>query len=228
MAAYYHSFYVFDKTGQSRKAVIRNYKEEDFPELIAIQKECFPPPFPQELLWNREQLLNHVSLYPEGALFMEVDGEAAGSMTALLVNHDPNKDHTWSDITDDGYIRTHNPDGNSLYIVDISIRPSFRKFGLGKCLMQSMYQIVTAHGLDRLIGGGRMPGYHKHAERLSPAEYLEEVCRGNLKDPVISFLLRCGRSPVKVIANYLDDEESLHHAALMEWKNPFKSDETPS
>jgi hypothetical protein len=25
------------------------------------------------------------------------------------------------------------------------------------------------------------------------------------------------------VANYLEDEESLHYAALMEWRNPFKA-----
>jgi hypothetical protein len=47
------------------------------------------------------------------------------------------------------------------------------------------------------------------------------VLQGELQDPVISFLLRCGRTPVKVVENYLEDEESLNHAVLMEWKNPF-------
>jgi hypothetical protein len=42
-----------------------------------------------------------------------------------------------------------------------------------------------------------------------------------MKDPVITFLLRCGRTPVGVVAGYLEDEESLNHALLMEWRNPF-------
>jgi len=44
-----------------------------------------------------------------------------------------------------------------------------------------------------------------------------------LKDPVVTFLMRCGRTPLKVVANYLEDEESRNYAALMEWKNPFLS-----
>ncbi|MFZ3591750.1 GNAT family N-acetyltransferase, partial [Bacillus sp. DJP31] len=77
--------------------------------------------------------------------------------------------------------------------------------------------------LDRLLGGGRMPGYHKMAEKMSPVHYLNAVVTGELKDPVITFLLRCGRTQVKVVANYLEDEESCHYGALMEWKNPFKT-----
>lgn len=204
------------------QAVVRNYTEADFPGLLVIQQESFPPPFPSDLWWTEEQLQNHVTLFPVGALCVEVDGELAGSMTGLLVAFDPaHPEHTWAEATDEGYIRNHNPHGDTLYVVDISVRPGFRKWGLGKLLMHSMYEVVVQHRLARLLGGGRMSGYHRHAERLTAEQYLHEVLRGELQDPVITFLLRCGRTPVQVVAEYLEDEESRNYAALMEWKNPF-------
>lgn len=213
--------YVFD----GRKPVnveIRHYNQFDFPELIAIQKESFPPPFPPELWWNDEQLENHVKLYPQGALCIEVEGELAGSMTALLTDFDPvHPEHTWQEITDDGYIRNHKPQGATLYIVDICIRPKYRSLKLGQLLMQSMYERVVQDGLERLLGGGRMPGYHRFSDKLSAEEYADQVIAGEIKDPVISFLLRCGRTPVAVVPNYVEDEESRNYALLMEWKNPF-------
>ncbi len=212
--------YVF-KEEKPVRAVIRTYEPKDFPSLIKIQEESFPPPFPSELWWNTEQLTNHVERFPEGALCMEVDGEIVASMTGLIVNFDEDDpDHSWEDITDNGYITNHDPNGNTLYVVDIGVRPAFRKYGLGKWLMQSMYEVVVHLGLERLLGGGRMPGYHKVADQLTAHQYLEEVLKGDLKDPVITFLLRCGRTPVRVVENYLDDEESRNYGALMEWKNP--------
>ncbi|MNY77961.1 hypothetical protein D3C86_2180320 [compost metagenome] len=50
---------------------------------------------------------------------------------------------------------------------------------------------------------------------------MNAVMQGELKDPVMTFLLRCGRTPVKLVSDYLEDEESLNYAMLMEWKNPF-------
>lgn len=214
--------YVFDQT-KPVKAVIRNYNENDFDELIRVQREAFPPPFPEEHLWNTEQLKNHITLFPEGALCVEIDGKIAGSITGLIVNlGDNDLEHSWADITDNGYIRNHDYNGNTLYIVDICIRPDYRKLGLGKWMLQSMYETVVHLGLDRLLGGGRMPGYHHHASVMSIEEYVEKVIKGDLKDPVVSFLLRCGRTPVKPVANYLEDEESLNYGMLMEWRNPFK------
>lgn len=219
---YRSDFYVFDAE-KPVPVTIRNYKKADFDELIEIQSECFPPPFPSELWWNKEQLTNHTELFHDGALCIEVDGELAGSLTGLIVDFDPlHPNHSWEEITDNGYIRNHNPDGNTLYIVDISVRPKFRKLGLGKLMMQAMYQVVIQLGLDRLLGGGRMPGYRQAAEVMSAEEYLQKLIAGEKKDPVITFLLRCGRTPMAIVENYLEDEESLNYGVLMEWKNPFK------
>lgn len=218
---YHNEIYVFDGQRPLR-AVIRNYKEADFPGLIRIQQESFPPPFPEDLWWNEEQLRQHVTLFPEGALCVEIEGELAGSMTGLIVEFDPkHPDHTWAEITDNGYIRNHNPHGDTLYVVDISVRPSYRKLGLGKWLMFAMYDVVIHKRLKRLLGGGRMSGYHLVQNEMTAEQYLDAILKGKRKDPVITFMLRCGRSPLKVVANYLEDEESGNYGVLMEWKNPF-------
>ncbi|MGG1553890.1 GNAT family N-acetyltransferase [Paenibacillus ferrarius] len=223
MSLYMKKLYVFDG-GQPKAAVIRTYETADFDALIEVQQESFPPPFPSELWWNKEQLTEHVTRFPQGALCVEVEGRIVGSITGLLVDSAAmaaSGDHSWAAVTDDGYIRSHAPEGDTLYIVDICIRPSYRAYGLGKWLMQSMYEVVVQLGLVRLLGGGRMPGYGKHADTMTAEAYVAAVLAGELKDPVITFLLRCGRTPVEVVANYLEDEESRNHALLMEWRNPF-------
>ncbi|AIY04676.1 GCN5-related N-acetyltransferase [Planococcus sp. PAMC 21323] len=215
--------YVFNDN-KSVLVEIRQYTKSDFPALMAIQKESFPPPFPVELLWNSEQLTNHTELFPKGAICIEVEGEMAGSITTLLTDFDPEQPkHTWEDVTDNGYIRNHNPEGKTLYIVDICIRPKYRSLKLGQLLMQAMYERVVHDKLDRVLGGGRMPRFHEFSNRLTAEQYAEQVVKGEIKDPVISFLLRCGRTPVCVVENYLEDIESEGHALLMEWKNPFQN-----
>lgn len=219
----YRSEQLLFDNGKPVRIVVRNYTKNDFDDLIDIQKECFPPPFPSDLWWNKEQLTNHVTLFPEGALCIEMEGKVVSSLTSVcsLYNSVP-LHHTWEEATDSGYIKNHDSNGNTLYIVDISVRPAFRSLGLGKIMMHAMYHMVVEKGLDRLIGGGRMPGYHKHAEKESAEGYIEKVVSGEFYDPVISFLLKCGRLPVAVVENYLEDEESHNYGVLMEWKNPFK------
>ncbi|MBM7647748.1 ribosomal protein S18 acetylase RimI-like enzyme [Bacillus ectoiniformans] len=218
---YLSECYCFDGD-KPLKTVIRNYTKADIHDLIDIQRECFPPPFPEELWWNEEQLLNHVTIFPEGAFCVEVEGKIVGSMTGLLVNYSPGDTHTWEEITDNGYIKNHDPKGNTLYIVDISVRPGSRKLGLAQKMMQAMYQTVIYKKLDRLLGGGRMPRYHQYADHLTAEEYVNQVITGTIQDPVLTFLLRSARMPVGLLKDYLEDEESHHYALLMEWRNPFK------
>lgn len=146
---YYKTFYAFDhKTPVP--AIIRNYTESDFAEMITVQSEAFPPPYPSELWWKREQLRNHISLFPEGALCVEVNGELAGSVMGLKIDFNPTDiAHTWSEVTADGYIATHEPDGSTLYIADLCVRPKYRKLGLGKELVQSLYHVVV----EQKLGG---------------------------------------------------------------------------
>ncbi len=210
--------------GRMLSLTIRNYGRGDFANLIALQARCFPPPFPSELWWNEEQLNEHATRFPEGALCAEVDGTIVGSMTALRVTVSEDRPHNWASMTDNGYIRNHEPDGDTIYVVDLCVDPHYRKLGLGKWLMQSMFETVIHLGCRRLLGGGRIPGYKVHSANMGPEEYVRKVCEGELKDPVITFMLRCGRLPVGVAAEYLEDEQSLNYAALMEWRNPFKTE----
>lgn len=224
---FYKEIYVFDGE-RPVKAVIRNYGSQDFDGMIRIQQECFPPPYPAELWWNREQLASHVERFQQGALCVEIGGQLAGSVTSLIVDYDPqHAEHTWEEVADQGYIRTHRPDGNALYVIDIAVRPAFRKLGLGKWLLFSLYDVVVELKLDRLLGAGRMPGYHAHADRLTAEQYADAVLVGELRDPVLTFLLRCGRMPVQVLPDYLEDEQSCNYALLMEWRNPFRSRQFP-
>ncbi|MEM1501849.1 GNAT family N-acetyltransferase [Domibacillus sp. 8LH] len=218
---YYQEYFAFQDK-KPIKAILRNYTKQDFNGLLDVQKAAFPPPFPPELWWNTEQLQNHVDLFPEGALCVEIEGEIAGSMTALIIQYEPGDTHSWEKVTDNGYIRNHNPDGNTLYVVDICVKPAFRKLGLAKKMVEAMYQTVVHLNLERLLGGGRMPGYHLYADTLTPEQYLQKVISGEIYDTVVTFLMRAGRVPVGVLRDYLDDEESKNCAALMEWKNPFR------
>ncbi|MFC5648448.1 GNAT family N-acetyltransferase [Paenibacillus solisilvae] len=209
-------------SGMPLRVIIRNYSADDIEDMIGIQRESFPPPFPSELWWSREQLNEHITRFPEGAICAEINGKLIGSMTALLIDGaETDADHSWAQITDNGYIRNHAPAGNTLYVVDLCVIPAYRQAGIGKWLMQTMYEVVVHLQLKRLLGGGRIPGYHRYQHEASAGQYIDRVVAGEWSDPVLSFLLRCGRMPAGVIPDYLEDEQSCNYAALMEWRNPF-------
>lgn len=200
---------------------IRPYNRADIPELIRLQEECFPPPYPAEQLWNAEQLRGHIGTFPDGALCAEVDGRIVASGTCLIVRLDPkHPDHSWSEITGDGTISTHDPSGDTLYGVDLCVHPAYRGFGMARLIYEARYALVRRLGLRRFCAGGRMPGYHRLADELTAEEYVRRVAAGNLTDPTLTPQLRSGLRPVAVLRGYIPDAESRDHALLLEWPNP--------
>src|SRR5690554_5652410 len=94
------------------KINIRNIEKKDFPAILELQLECFPNMSP----WKIEQLESHIRKFPEGQICVEYDDQIIGSCASLIVNfNDYLEQHTYSEITDNGYITNHNPNGENLY-----------------------------------------------------------------------------------------------------------------
>lgn len=200
--------------------VVRPYTLADFSGLLAVQREAFPPPFPEELWWNKTQISSHVETFPQGAMLAEWNGEIVGSATSLLIKYNANT-HNWSQVADNGYIRnSHQPDGDSLYGIDLCVRPAFRKQGIAQALYQARKELVLDLGLKRFLAGARIPGYHRVAYQMSATDYVQQVVQGEIHDQVLTFMLKQGLRPLQVLTNYLEDDESLNYAVLVEWANP--------
>lgn len=207
---------------KAEKVIIRNYNQKDFKAIRQIERECYPPPFPETDLWDDEQLTRHVEVFPEGAICAEFKGNIVGSMTTLIIDDRKGTNHDWDHMTAEGNLKgRHNMNGNALYVADMIVSPTHRKLGVGRLLMQAVYFLVIELELESLLGSVRMPGYHVVADQMTPEAYLAEVVSGVRRDPVITFMLKCGRKPVRVVHNYMEDHLSRNCAALMVWRNPF-------
>lgn len=200
-----------------KKIVIRNIERKDFPQIITLQNICFPNMKP----WAVEQLESHVRLFPEGQFCVEYDGEIIGSCSSLIVNFDDYlEQHTYSEITDKGYIRNHNPRGGNLYGMEVMVHPSYRRMKIGRRLYEARKRLAEQLNLKSIIVGGRIPGYHKYSDTMSPREYAEEVLQQNIYDSVLTFQMMNGFTLKRIITGYLhDDQESMNYAALLEWNN---------
>lgn len=206
-----------DLTTFEKPIAIRPMTDRDIERIIVLQQVCFPGMKP----WSPAQLANHLAVFPEGQLVVEVDGKVVGSASSLILDFDAyDETHSFRDISGEGTIRNHDPDGKDLYGIEVMVDPEYRSMKIGARLYQARKDLCRRLGLKRILIAGRMPGYHKVADKMPPSEYIEKVARNEIDDPVLWFQIRNGFVPQHVLANYLPgDKESCGHAVLMEWSN---------
>jgi predicted amidohydrolase/ribosomal protein S18 acetylase RimI-like enzyme len=200
-----------------KKIELRNIRRKDFQEIMALQQVCFPNMIP----WKMEQLESHLEIFPEGQFCVEYDGKIIGSSSSLIVNFEEYEDqHTWDEITANGYITNHDPDGFNLYGMEIMVHPEYRRMKIGRRLYEARKKLVEELNLKSIVIGGRIPNYYKHSDQMTPRDYVEEVLRQNIYDPVLTFQFMNGFTLKRINKQYLpDDKASLTFATLLEWNN---------
>lgn len=198
---------------------IRTTTRADIAGVVALQRDCFPPPFPEDLLWQAEHIAHHLEIFPEGQWVAEQGGRIVASCTNLILEEANWQAHLdWESTVGGHFLRAHAPGGTTLYGVDLSVAPASRGQGIGRSLYQARFDFVRAHALTRYGTAVRMPDYQSQAQGQAPQAYAEAVAAGTLTDRTLTPLLRMGTEFLGVIENHMDDEESGHAAAILEWR----------
>jgi predicted amidohydrolase/ribosomal protein S18 acetylase RimI-like enzyme len=206
-----------DHTSFEKKILVRQIQMEDYEQLVAIQLRAFPGMKP----WTREQLESQLSVFPEGQICIEYEGRIVASSSSLVLDFAMYGEwHSWREIADQGFIRNHDPHGNSLYGIEIMVDPEFRGMKLARRLYEARKRLAVKLNLMRIVLGGRIPGYVKYKDQMSAREYVEKVINKTLVDPVLTTQISNGFVLKRLIQSYLEaDKESLGYATLLEWGN---------
>ena len=200
-----------------REILVRPMRIEDYDDLVEMQLACFPG-MPA---WGRDQIQSQLELFPEGQLAIEYEGKLVASASALIVDFgDYSEWHDWKEIADSGYIRNHDPDGDTLYGIEMMVHPDYRGLKLARRLYEARRDLARRFNLARSIVGGRIPNYHKYSDKLTAREYAERVCDGQIYDPVLTTQTANGFVLKRLIPDYLpSDEASRGYATFLEWTN---------
>lgn len=200
-----------------REIVLRQLRMEDFDALLDMQKRCFPG----MQTWSREQVESQLETFPEGQFAIEYEGRLVATASSLVVDfEDYSQWHDWKEIADEGYIRNHDPDGDTLYGIEIMVHPDFQGLKLARRLYAARRDLARRYNLARSIVGGRIPGYHQYADELTAREYAERVIEGQIYDPVLTTQTANGFVLKQLIPNYFPaDEASRGYATFLEWTN---------
>jgi predicted amidohydrolase/ribosomal protein S18 acetylase RimI-like enzyme len=200
-----------------KKVRVRRLRESDFDQIIALQLAAFPGMQP----WTREQFESQLLVFPEGQICVDLAGRVVASSSSLIVDFDLHSEwHDWKAISDNGFIRNHDPEGDSLYGIEIMVHPKYRGMRLARRLYEARKELCRQKNLMRMVIGGRIPGYSQYAKKMSAREYVEKIMKKELFDPVLTAQLSNGFQLQRLIPDYMpSDEDSAGYATHMEWVN---------
>ena len=189
----------------------------DFVTVVDLQEQCFPGMKP----WLPDMFASQLATFPEGQIGIEIDGQLRATASSLVVDfaeYDGWDD--WRSMSDNGYIRNHDPDGDTLYGIEIMVHPSFRGIKLARRLYEARQALCRELNLERMVLGGRIPGYVAVRDTETPEDYVASVVRKERTDSVLSAQLANGFRVTGIVEDYLpSDEDSAGFATVLEWVN---------
>ena len=205
------------KENTKKKIRLRQIKKSDYLSIVKLQLKCFPGMKP----WSENQFNNLVSTFPEGQVCILMENEIVASCSSLII-HSTNYSETssWNELTDNGNISNHSPEGDTLYGMEIMVNPEYRGMKLSRRLYDARKNIAKHFNVKRILIGGRLPNYIKYYKKLNINEYVSKVIDKKVYDPVLTAQLANGFSLKRILPDYLpNDKESCGYATLLEWTN---------
>ncbi len=199
------------------KVVLRQLAPPDYEALVALQSRCFPG-MPT---WTREQFESQVSVFSQGQIGVFLEDRLVGSSSSLVVDFDRYGEwHNWRGISDNGFIRNHDPAGDTLYGIEMMVDPEFRGLRLARRMYDARKEVARKMKLQRIVIAGRIPGFAEHADKMDVHEYIDKVQSKQLFDTVLTTQLSNGFQLKGLIPDYLTtDKESRGYATHLEWVN---------
>lgn len=196
---------------------------EDYQQLLAAMKASYTGW--QGSYWGIESIQRLINRFPEGQIVVKVNGQVVGCALSLIVDYDRFEDeHTYREITGNYTFNTHDPKGDVLYGIEIFIHPDYRGLRLGRRLYDARKELCEQLNLKAVVFGGRIPGYHEYADKLTPKEYIQKVRNKEIYDPVLTFQLSNDFHVKKILKGYMpEDDQSKEYAILLQWDNVYYS-----
>lgn len=211
------------KVPEAKKIEIRNLQLDDYMGLRESMVEAYKNWHGSA--WNESHIKKLLEIFPEGQIVVLFNDRVVGVALSIIVNYEQfGDDHTYKQITGNYSFNTHNPNGDTLYGIEVFVHPDFRGLRLARRLYDARKELCERLNLKSIVFGGRIPNYVSHREELSPKEYIAKVKSKEIHDQVLSFQLANEFHVKKLLSNYMPgDEESEAHATLMEWNNVLYS-----
>lgn len=173
--------------------------------------------------WGESSIADLLTVFPEGQLCIEMNGTVVAGALSLIIDYRAFGDeHTYKEITGNYTFSTHDEDGDVLYGIDVFVHPDYRGLRLARRLYDARKELCENLNLRAIVAGGRIPGYGKYANEMTPKVYIEKVRLNEVYDPILSFQQANNFHVKRILNNYLEgDIQSKEYATLIEWNNIY-------
>lgn len=211
---------------------IRGLSREDLPQIMAVERSAWE----SEWQATEDKFAARIKTFPEGIIGIFSQKQLVGMSSSMIFDFSlkelPGFQKPWEETTGDGYINTHNPHGNALYIVSVAVHEDSQSQGLGRKLVMAQKELARRKKLDLVVLGARLPGFReyltkKYPKQLPISKELKKEANtylfskrddGKPLDPEIRFYHSyCDFRLGKLIADFGPDEASCNFGFLIFW-----------
>ncbi len=214
-----------EKVGTARLE-IRNALMKDVRGIAALVRRVYD----DMPAYTHGEIRGQINNFPAGCFVALLDEKIVGYCATMQIGQTlAFEDHTWDEITGNGFGSRHDPTGDWLYGYEMCVDPKVRGVRIGRRLYEERRALAEQNDLTGIVFAGRMPNFKRHKRKVGgPEEYLDQVAAGKIHDPVLRFQLANGFEPDRVMRGYLpEDKKSEANAVLMVWRNPYVERDQP-
>ncbi|EKE77907.1 bifunctional GNAT family N-acetyltransferase/carbon-nitrogen hydrolase family protein [Gallaecimonas xiamenensis] len=197
---------------------VRELTKNDFPQLKQLMDLVYKDIGGS---WPKHTIEHLINQFPEGQICIEDQGQLVAVALTVQVEYKRfSNPHTYDDLITNRMTIAHDEGGDALYGLDVFIDPEYRGYRLGRRLYEVRKELCRSLNLRAILAGGRIVNYYQHADNMTPSQYIEEVDRKAIYDPILSFQLANDFQVKRLLRQYLpEDKRSQGYATLLEWSN---------
>ncbi len=195
------------KTDLLHKGILfTNIKPEHTSALEELQYIVFPNLAEEEIL-HAEHYLKHLEIFPEGQLVSLDKNKVVGGTTTMRYNFDLENpvQHTFNETVAGGWLTNHDPNGEWLYGIDVSVHPDYRGRGIAKEFYRIRSIIAKELGCKGQLTVGMLNGYINYKDKMNIDEYYIKVKGHEIFDPTVSVQEKIGFEIKGLMKDYLND-----------------------
>jgi predicted N-acetyltransferase YhbS len=201
---------------------IRTYQPDDYAAVLEVFSDAYAGIDDNFASFeDMEALRLH---YPDSQLVAyDSNGQIAGLILSLFCRYDYffEKTPKMQEIYNPDNFEKNTQNGDSLFALEILVKSSHQRQGVGKLLNQKLSEVLVQKNLKAFIGVSRLSGYSKLADTISAETYIQKVVAKEITDPSLSYNCSNQMLPVRVVPDYYpQDTASAGFGALVIQKNP--------